>query len=38
MSKRQRYRRRLDVGYDNLSHVGKAFRARFGVLPSEWRS
>lgn len=27
-----------DVGYDNLSHFGKAFRASFGVLPSEWKS
>lgn len=27
----------LDVGYDNLSHFGKAFRAQYGVLPSEWK-
>lgn len=28
----------FDVGYDNLSHFGKAFRAAFGVLPSEWKA
>jgi AraC-like DNA-binding protein len=28
----------LDVGYDNLSHFGKAFRMAFGVLPSEWKA
>ncbi|WP_420225979.1 helix-turn-helix domain-containing protein [Pigmentiphaga litoralis] len=28
----------FDVGYDNLSHFGKAFRAHFGVLPSDYRS
>jgi AraC-like DNA-binding protein len=28
----------FDVGYDNLSHFGKAFRTAFGVLPSEWKT
>jgi AraC-like DNA-binding protein len=28
----------LDVGYDNLSHFGKAFRQAFGMLPSEWKA
>jgi methylphosphotriester-DNA--protein-cysteine methyltransferase len=34
----QRFRDRLSLGFNDLSHFNKAFRARLGMSPGRWRS